>query len=895
MAILFKIRNMESNSTNKLYKISNKPSGDMPWWKQWLKMLGFITKYQNLEDWLAHSDEALYEWQIRGLMTCHETVDFLKTHFEEDTSEINQIIFNNHFNKWITLRPYALDTLSTNPIVETAMQAKGTYVGVYNYDKVGDDVNWGLVNMIPKMTSSTAPYGYVTSLGTVTSGHEPWMAFDGNDDTYCELSPVAISGTTINTGIGYATYNAMEVRRVKIVPGPFTGSAKIGIYSSGVSSSYNAFPSYKPNYVKVGEIVLTSDGQEHYIDLDLFTDVSNQWINWYNAFTLSNCPMHHQTFYDRSIKIVYEEGTASKFAIKHCEFYGRYRQGLRNNRLSYEDNEKLQYKTNPNYQCAWGRQVFYDYYEYEYEPGLVNDFYVLYDHGVYLNKVKSFMTLGDDIVQFKSIPMSTLMKAPEEQHYSAVFYLPVSNDGLTYNGYNFNKSNYQYMSVRWALLKPSNIVDARLNNLSKEVVNNCVITLGRNKFSQKILSELYAYTITHSAYTKTTYYMSPNTFCFDVSSTYAQARYLYQMIYNKKFRDKLVQYLLEDNQFAKWFFNSTSTMELLTPYPAMVEYFKSFPAFREIMDNAGLKFSDNNGLGAYKYGQLAYWSGGDLWANSDYLFFGLVPNMTSKTLPYGKVVEGTPRGYDTRQAYEVFDKFNNNNYYELSTTNGYVGYEFPWPVNVVRVAICGESSGSLSSANLGLQYSIDGTTWVDVGDVFEVTNGRGVTSPQVITLPNDVFAKSWRIINKGFTIMGITQLQFYGRRDVSTDCFGLESRIPYDFKDVDKTTKYVMLYDYTPIADTSPTKNTSTVPFSISYNNIDVTEFKKLRAIVPQLKTGTSYLQCGDRKYTFIESDRDKAPFNLELDISDLEGTYTVGLYDIPTISVHVCALWLER
>lgn len=145
------------------------------------------------------------EEAVRKLMTMHASVDYLAS-FTADDASVVTILNNDYAAKWITLRAYAEDTLTA------AYSALMESIGKYGYGE------WSLMPQVPKMTSSTAPYGEVFA-SSYTSGQEPYMAFDGNASTYWS----AVNGN-VPASIGYAFTTPKVIRRVGLQKRYYNGT-----------------------------------------------------------------------------------------------------------------------------------------------------------------------------------------------------------------------------------------------------------------------------------------------------------------------------------------------------------------------------------------------------------------------------------------------------------------------------------------------------------------------------------------------------------------------------------------------------------------------------------------------------------------------------------------------
>lgn len=136
------------------------------------------------------------EEAVRQLMTVHAAVDYLYTASADDAL-IDDIINSDICAKWINLRDYALDKLSSNVNIKSVMDEADKY----GYGE------WCLIPQVPKMTSNTAPYGEAYA-STSATNNPAYYAFDNNDSTYWQ-TPSNTSGASV----GYKFANPVNVKR----------------------------------------------------------------------------------------------------------------------------------------------------------------------------------------------------------------------------------------------------------------------------------------------------------------------------------------------------------------------------------------------------------------------------------------------------------------------------------------------------------------------------------------------------------------------------------------------------------------------------------------------------------------------------------------------------------
>lgn len=148
---------------------------------------------------------------------------------------------------------------------------------------------------------------------------------------------------------------------------------------------------------------------------------------------------------------------------------------------------------------------------------------------------------------------------------------------------------------------------------------------------------------------------------------------------------------------------------------------------------------------------------------------GNVPVMTANNAPYGTVSASTQYNNDYG-AWRAFDggETSAENYWSStsgSVSNQWISYKFVNPTNVKRLFILANilNNDNKMPKDCKLQYSNDGTNWVDVATF---------TNPQTTVrnyqdTPNNIYALYWRVLfinNYGDSqYMYVREIQFYGR------------------------------------------------------------------------------------------------------------------------------------
>ena len=166
-------------------------------WKGWVTAGGLDpTDYESLTELLAD------EKAIRRLNLVHASVDYFCSTMYID-NDLEYVVNNDIFAKWVNLSDYALDNMSTVTEIKTLMDAAGKY----GYGE------WCLMPQVPVMTSNTAPYGTVTVSSKYSDNHDGYRAFDGNK-TISSSSPWLPSGNVANNYICYTFPSPQIVKKV---------------------------------------------------------------------------------------------------------------------------------------------------------------------------------------------------------------------------------------------------------------------------------------------------------------------------------------------------------------------------------------------------------------------------------------------------------------------------------------------------------------------------------------------------------------------------------------------------------------------------------------------------------------------------------------------------------
>ena len=145
-------------------------------WRTWVDTARFLdsTDYNSLDEVLAD------ELAVRELCLEHNCVDYLAD-ITTASEDVETIINNDLFAKWVNNSDYSLDILGANTVIKALMDEADKY-GYGEWvitDNTTTPPTWGPKGNVPIMTSNTAPYGVASSSGALETGYEAWKAFDG--------------------------------------------------------------------------------------------------------------------------------------------------------------------------------------------------------------------------------------------------------------------------------------------------------------------------------------------------------------------------------------------------------------------------------------------------------------------------------------------------------------------------------------------------------------------------------------------------------------------------------------------------------------------------------------------------------------------------------------------
>lgn len=217
-------------------------------YRAWLDAAGITTQFSSLAEVLADQPT------VRILMNKHASVDYLVEWLNADTDTQDTFLASENALKWIGLRDYAYDTITSSVEGFLASWLDGEYW------------EYALKDKVPVMTANNAPYGEV-----LTGYYEyPWRAFDGNLTTHTECNSENVNGF-----ITYKFNNPICVKKIKANMGNYLASNNFNVKFEG---SNNNSDWYELGNVIVtghnrgtyGEYVINSDNDDYYLYYRLY-------------------------------------------------------------------------------------------------------------------------------------------------------------------------------------------------------------------------------------------------------------------------------------------------------------------------------------------------------------------------------------------------------------------------------------------------------------------------------------------------------------------------------------------------------------------------------------------------------------------------------------------------
>ncbi len=159
-------------------------------------------------------------------------------------------------------------------------------------------------------------------------------------------------------------------------------------------------------------------------------------------------------------------------------------------------------------------------------------------------------------------------------------------------------------------------------------------------------------------------------------------------------------------------------------------------------------------------------------ANSDYwdkVLQPLVPTMTSNTTPSGECIRSSVYS-STYEAWKAFDgtSINQEDAWVTannSASNSYIGYHFTQSVRVNKLYIKNRVLDNSYSPSTFKFQGYNGSEWIDIDNVFTISNPTAVGAENTFIIHNDNFYEQYRIytLTASGTVATIGNMQFYGR------------------------------------------------------------------------------------------------------------------------------------
>lgn len=168
-------------------------------WRTWVDTAQFLdsSDYDSLDEVLAD------ELAVRELCLEHACVDYMAD-ITTANEDVETIINNDLFAKWVNNSDYSLDVLGANVIIKALMDTADKY----GYGE------WCLMPQVPTMTSNTAPSGVVARSSISASTYEAYKAFDNDASTRWSSADNEGQGAWISYDFGKVT----KVNKVTIYP-----------------------------------------------------------------------------------------------------------------------------------------------------------------------------------------------------------------------------------------------------------------------------------------------------------------------------------------------------------------------------------------------------------------------------------------------------------------------------------------------------------------------------------------------------------------------------------------------------------------------------------------------------------------------------------------------------
>ena len=396
----------------------------------WLEAGRIVESFSTLEEVLAS------EITVRQLMTIHASVDTLKDWMLNDTSVVDTFVANATAMKWMGLRDYAYDTLTS---------------GVDGLEeKILASENWeyALKDHVPAMTSDTAPYGEAISNSTL-SGYVSYLAFNNIP------SPDGWLPTAFGKYVGYKFTSPIKVEKAKVMLTDLESNTRVIKMNVKVQASNDGV-----TWNDVSDIFTTS-GCKIYEYIPVNTE--GKYYMYYNLTIISSPSGHLCTngygwklqFYGRSLNVSVPTMTSN--TAPWGEVYNNASSTAQQGK-PYLAFDKTPASNNvPNY---WWQEGADGILTYKFPNKVCVKYLILRESNTYsINRGDSFQSTtftvygsndGNSLVPIETF--NFIGDTPTEKHKDTYFVLNNSN---SYQYYHFKINGYNSVTsgnVKWCVL-----------------------------------------------------------------------------------------------------------------------------------------------------------------------------------------------------------------------------------------------------------------------------------------------------------------------------------------------------------------------------------------------------------------------------------------------------------
>ena len=245
-----------------------------------LLLAGKITESYPSLDAILNDESA-----TRQLMTIHASVDVMKEWMLSDITIIDTFVANSNAMKWMGLRDYAYDTLTSG--VDSLRE------------KILASDNWEYVlkDHIPVMTSNTEPYGEASTSGCYSADYDSWLAFNNIE------SPNGWLPSAFGKYVSYKFVSPIKVEKAKVMLTDLVSNTRVIKTNVKVQASNDGV-----TWIDVSNVFTTSGCKIYeYIPVD----TNGKYYTYYNLTVLSSPSGHMCThgygwkvqFYGRALNV----------------------------------------------------------------------------------------------------------------------------------------------------------------------------------------------------------------------------------------------------------------------------------------------------------------------------------------------------------------------------------------------------------------------------------------------------------------------------------------------------------------------------------------------------------------------------------------------------------------